>query len=227
MRFVAPQFSSLALLGVSVLLASCAGVGGPAGSGNVIARARKIGLVHAPEAIPGVKIDLRYRSGGNAGGRPLYPANMPCLVNRSTAVRLAKAQKLMQSQGYGLKIWDAWRPVEAHQALWNAVKDPRYVVPPSDGLSLHCYGIAVDVTLVDSLGRELRMPSKYDEFSPAAKARYTGGDPEIRRNVEALQSAMRDAGFRSIPDEWWHFDNLNATNVRRVSAESVGLKLPY
>jgi D-alanyl-D-alanine dipeptidase len=184
-------------------------------------------LVHVPDAVPGVHIDLRYRTSGNATGKPLYPPDMPCLLNRSAADKLRRAQQQLKQDGFSLKILDAWRPPEAHMALWNAVKDPLYVVPPSDGLSLHCYGIAVDVTLVDlQTGRDAKMPSKFDEFSPRAKSVYTGPDKEIARNVTLLRSAMIKAGFRGIPDEWWHFDMPGTTRVFRVTAKDLGIRLP-
>ncbi len=169
---------------------------------DVISQAKRYQLLHVPAHLPDVSIDLRYRTADNVTGRPLYPADMPCLLHRTTIERLERAQRQLRRQGYGLKILDAWRPPESHEALWNAVQDPRWVVPPSDGLSMHCYGLAVDVTLVDAQGREQRMPSAFDEFSERAHSHYTGPDPEIRRNVTLLQEAMAAAGFRSIPDEW-------------------------
>ena len=194
--------------------------------GDVVNQARRYGLVHVPAKIPGIRIDLRYRTGANATGRPLYPANMPCLLHPVTVEKLAAAQRILEKQGYGILILDAWRPPETHAALWNAIKDPRWIVPPSDGLSMHCYGLAVDVTLVNAAGHEQRMPSGFDEFSERARRDYTGPDPEIRRNVALLQDAMRQAGFRSIPDEWWHFDIPGSTRATRVTAAQLGIRLP-
>ncbi len=217
-----------ASVAVAFLLCGCASGGGNSFGRDtkVIARAKPYGLLHAPKALPGVKIDLRYRTAANATGAPLYPIDMPCLLHGATIDQLARAQRSLRKQGYGLKILDAWRPPETHAALWKAVQDPRWVVPPSDGLSMHCYGLAVDVTLVDMAGREQRMPSAYDEFSERARRDYTGSDPEIRKNVTLLQSAMKEAGFRTIPDEWWHFDTSTRRPVHRVYASTLRLKLP-
>lgn len=218
----------LLVAGVAALvLAGCATGGGDFGRDtSVIAAAKRYRLIHVPTRLPDVKIDLRYRTSENVTGRPLYPADMPCLLHETTVSKLAVAQRTLRAQGYGIKILDAWRPPESHHALWNAVRDPRWVVPPSDGLSMHCYGLAVDVTLVDADGRELRMPSAFDEFSERAKSDYQGSDPEIRRNVKLLHDAMKSAGFRAIPDEWWHFDIPGQTRVFRVYASTLGLKLP-
>jgi D-alanyl-D-alanine dipeptidase len=217
----------LALAGSALVLAGCTGPGDQFGrDASVLDKARQQGLVHVPEKVKGIRIDLRYRTSGNATGRPLYPSNMPCLLHSITVERLSKAQRILEKQGYGLLILDAWRPPESHAALWKAVQDPRWVVPPSDGLSMHCYGLAVDVTLVDAAGREQRMPSGFDEFSERARRDYTGSDPEIAKNVALLHDAMRQAGFRSIPDEWWHFDIPGTVRASRVSAAGLGLRLP-
>lgn len=76
---------------------------------------------------------------------------------------------------------------------------------PARGGSLHAYGAGVDVTLVDAKGREMPMPTDFDDFSPAAKRVYSGKDPAIETNLLTLQKAMTRAGFWTLRDEWWHF----------------------
>jgi len=189
-------------------------------------KAKRYLLVPVETAVPDALIDMRYKV-TSASGKPLYRSEMPCLVHRATAEKLRKVSKVLKEQGYALKIWDAWRPPEAHQALWDAVRDERYVVPPSKGLSWHCYGISVDLTLVRLDGTEVAMPSKFDEFSSRAASRYTGGDPEIARRVTMLQTAMKDAGFRVIESEWWHFDDMQASGgIRKVTAADLGITMP-
>ena len=70
------------------------------------------------------------------------------------------------------------------------------------------------------------MPSMFDEFSRKAASNYVGGDPEVKANVERLQKAMRNAGFRIIKSEWWHFDDFKATGVRKVNAGNLGIPMP-
>lgn len=178
------------------------------------------------EKIDGVFIDMRYKV-TSAAGKPLYRREMPCLVHKSTAEKLRKANNILKAEGYAIKVWDAWRPPEAHLALWNAVKDPRFVVPPSKGLSWHCYGISVDLTLVTKDGRAVAMPSKFDEFSDKAASRYAGGDPEIAKRVALLQATMRKVGFRTIQSEWWHFDDMTARGgIMNVTAADLGIAMP-
>lgn len=193
----------------------------------IIRKAKRYNLVSVEKEVPGARIDMKYKV-TSASGRPLYLPDMPCLVHRLTAEKLKKANKTLNEHGYALKIWDAWRPPEAHQALWDAVKDPKYVVPPSKGLSWHCYGISVDLTLVDkNTGQEVAMPSKFDEFSHSAASDYKGGNPEIAKRVALLQKTMRDLGFRTIVSEWWHFDDMTAFGkVSHVRASDLGIKMP-
>lgn len=189
-------------------------------------KAKRFNLVLVETAVPGAFIDMRYKV-TSAANKPLYVPEMPCLIHKATAEKLRRVSKVLAAEGYALKIWDAWRPPEAHHALWNAVRDPRYVVPPSKGLSWHCYGISVDLTLVRLDGTEVAMPSKFDEFSLRAASNYTGGDPEIAKRVRLLQTAMRDAGFRTIESEWWHFDDMRAEGgIRNVTAADLGLRMP-
>lgn len=189
-------------------------------------KAKKFHLVPIATAVPEAFVDLRYKI-TSAAGKPLYLADMPALVHRSTAAKLRKVAAELKPHGYYLKIWDAWRPPEAHLALWNAVQDERYVVPPSKGLSWHCYGISIDLTLARADGTEVPMPSKFDEFSSRAASRYTGGDPEIARRVTLLQTAMKNAGFRVIESEWWHFDDMKAEGgIRNVTAADLGIRMP-
>jgi len=183
-------------------------------------------FVYVADAVPGVVIDLRYATQGNVASRRLYPEDMPCLLHRDTAKKLLVAQRFVQTQGYRLKIWDAWRPPSAHMALWRSNPNPDYVAPPSNGLSFHTFGVAVDVTLTDANGNEVPMPSTFDEFSPRAASSYTGTDSAIRKNVALLQSAMKTAGFVGIESEWWHFLDTKAFNARAVFAHELGIKLP-
>ncbi len=193
---------------------------------EILKKATALNLAPVDTMIPGIVIELKYASLDNFTGRALYPANMPCLLHRMTLSRLKRAQKILRRQKLGLKIWDAYRPPEVHRILWKSSKDSAYVVPPEMGTSLHCYGVAVDVTLVDRQGRPLQMPTAHDEFTTAASSKYTGGNPVILRNLTILQNAMKKAGFSTINDEWWHFTNMEPAAARVISAEQLGIQLP-
>jgi D-alanyl-D-alanine dipeptidase len=155
---------------------------------------------------PTILVDLRYASPNNFTHRPLYPPGMPALVRASVAQRLVFAQKYLKAHGFGLKIWDAYRPSAAQQQLWQATPNNSYVADPKDGIgSMHTRGAAVDATLVDLKGNEVAMPTPFDNFTPAAMLEYQGPNPVIRSNLKLLQKAMARAGFYGLRTEWWHF----------------------
>lgn len=185
------------------------------------------GLVHVQKAVPGIRIELVYATAENSTGRPLYPARMPCLLRQSTAARLATAQKILNQQGYGLKIWDAWRPLEAHQALYASAARSGLFLAPAKGWSRHCGGVSVDATLVTRQGQEVPMPTRFDENSPHAASARAHPDPSINQNKERLHAAMRQAGFAPLPGEWWHFDDLEFlyTPVRAYTAAELGVRM--
>jgi D-alanyl-D-alanine dipeptidase len=163
-------------------------------------------LVDVRSIDPTIAIELRYGTSRNLTGRALYPPETPALVRPSVAARLVKAQKYLRPLGYRLKIWDAYRPMAVQMELWRVTRKAEFVADPLEGDgSLHTWGVAVDVTLVDSKGREVAMPTGFDEFTPAAKLRYSGDDPAIKMHIKALRDAMHKAGFVGEINEWWHF----------------------
>ncbi len=165
-------------------------------------------LVDVRVYIPDLSIDLRYATQENVTRRPLYDRRMPCLLRRETADKLKTAQALLRAQGYGIRLWDAYRPPEVQEALHQAGASTRmFLSPETVGWSRHCGGIAVDVTLVDAENREHRMPTGFDAGLQNASSQYGGNDPVIRRNLQILQGAMKQAGFTTVSAEWWHFDD--------------------
>ncbi len=168
-----------------------------------------------------ILVELRYATPRNITGRALYPAGSRCIVRRRVAEALKVAQSQLRPQGYRLKIWDAYRPEAAQQALWELSKNPSFVASPGTNRSLHMRGVAVDATLVDASGKELRMPTDFDDFSPAAAMHYRGGDPVIARNLSTLQKAMAQGGFVGMRTEWWHFIGKHWQSSKAVHVDSL------
>jgi D-alanyl-D-alanine dipeptidase len=153
-----------------------------------------------------IVIDLRYASANNVARRPLYPPGTPALVRAGVAQRLRIVQDYLRKKGYGLKIWDAYRPQSTQEKLWQTTHNRSYVSDPNEGRgSMHIRGAAVDATLVDSEGRDVPMPTDFDSFTPAALLEYKGSDPIVRGNLKLLQKAMAHGGFYGLRTEWWHF----------------------
>lgn len=163
-----------------------------------------------------IVVELRYATARNFLGRQIYPQKARCLLRKQVAQRLERAQKELRRQGYGLKVWDAYRPAWAHRTLWENTPNPEYVAAPAKGGSFHSWGVSVDVTLVDQRGREQRMPTDFDDFTDAAKSDYVGRDPLVAKNLRILRTAMRNAGFKGLRDEWWHFTAEDAMRFAPV-----------
>ena len=162
-------------------------------------------LVPLETVQPPCLAEVRYATRHNFTGEVLYPLPR-VFLHRDTASALARVQRDLQKRGLGLKVWDAYRPLSAQRKMWNLIRDERYVSNPAKNKGRHTRGTAVDVTLVDKLGRELRMPSDFDDFSERAHRDYRGGTAEQRRNRQLLESVMQKHGFVGYPTEWWHFD---------------------
>lgn len=168
--------------------------------------AAEIPMVDIQIVDPTIIIDLRYASENNVTHRALYAAQMPALIRATVAERLVAAQKFLRAHGYGLKIWDGYRPRAAQQQLWELTRKNSFVADPNGEVgSLHTRGAAVDATLVDSAGRDVAMPTDFDDFTPAALVSYQGSNANVRANLLMLQRAMGRAGFYGLRTEWWHF----------------------
>ena len=178
-------------------------------------------MVEVTKVCPSIFYELRYATTRNFTGRQIYPHGARCLLRKSVALRLKRVQEDLRRQGLGLKIWDAYRPAWAHEILWKSAPNPEYVAAPSSGGSWHTWGASVDVTLVDLKGRELRMPTDFDDFTAAAKSDYQGGNEMVAGRVLTLRAAMRNAGFKGLRDEWWHFTAEDAYDFSPVKMPLV------
>jgi D-alanyl-D-alanine dipeptidase len=161
--------------------------------------------VEVKKLIPDLIVAMQYASGDNFTGKVLYDCNR-CFLTNTTARKLAKAQTELKKQQLCLKVWDCYRPLSVQKIFWSLVSDPRYVADPAKG-SRHNRGTAVDVTLVDSRGNELPMPTRFDDFSSRASRDNMELPLQILKNREVLENAMEKAGFLPLPTEWWHFDD--------------------
>lgn len=161
-------------------------------------------LLDVQREIPGIVIELKYASADNFTGQIIYTFTH-CLLHLDAIERLRKVQAVLQKQGLGLKIWDGFRPLTAQKKLWEIIPDEKYVANPAKG-GRHTRGTAVDCTLVDQQGKELPMPSAFDDFSEKAHSSYRKGSPESLKNRDLLRRVMEENGFVGYENEWWHFD---------------------
>jgi len=166
----------------------------------------KAGLIDVTEVDRSIKVDLQYKRPSPISSAPLYPENFQALLKPGTAVRLKKANSLVKLHGYRIMVWDAYRPPSAQLKLWDASgHNDTYVANPHNAPSQHSCGTAVDVTLVTSRGKPVKMPTGFDSVTPNAASNFLHADAEVAKNVKILQTAMRQAGFYPLPAEWWHY----------------------
>lgn len=164
-------------------------------------------LVELVTLDPTLRLDIRYAGTRNFLGVPLY-SQARAFLQRPAAEALVRVQHALAREGYGLLIHDGYRPWYVTKMFWDATPPAqrRFVADPEKG-SRHNRGCAVDLTLVDlRSGRELDMPSLYDEMTERAYPTYTGGSATARANRDRLRRHMEAEGFAVYEFEWWHFD---------------------
>lgn len=164
-------------------------------------------LVELTRVVPGLRLDIRYATTHNFMGRVLYP-EARAFLQRPAAEALAQVQAELRPLGYGLLVFDGYRPWRITKQMWDRTPADKkeFVADPRKG-SRHNRGCAVDLTLCElTTGREIEMPGAYDEMSPRSYASYAGGTPAQRTPRDLLRRLMEAHGFAVLPAEWWHFD---------------------
>lgn len=179
-----------------------------------------IGLVDIKSINKSILVELRYASENNFMHIILYDTLQECYLQREVAVRLSKCQHYLDSihPGFHLKVFDGVRPLQVQREMWNALDSiPRsrrgkFVSNPNNG-SVHNFGAAVDLTIVDEEGNELDMGAGYDDFREIAFPKLeqqflkSGLLTQLQvNNRKLLRKVMMSQGFRNIPSEWWHFN---------------------
>ncbi|MFB3829703.1 MAG: M15 family metallopeptidase [Bryobacteraceae bacterium] len=162
------------------------------------------GLVDIRQVSPNIRLDIRYATADNFTRRKVYD-EAACFLRPDVARRLDAVQRDLETRGLGLKLYDCYRPLSVQRRFWALMPDERYVANPAKG-SRHNRGAAVDLTLVTREGRELPMPTAYDDFTEAAHRGYNKLPAEAIRNRRTLEDVMQRHGFIPMPTEWWHFD---------------------
>jgi zinc D-Ala-D-Ala dipeptidase len=164
-------------------------------------------LVELVTLDPTIKLDIRYATTNNFLGTPVY-TQARAFLQRPAAEALLRAHRELKALGYGLIIHDGYRPWYVTKIFWDAVPEDKriFVANPAAG-SMHNRGCAVDLSLYDlKTGKEVKMPSGYDEMTDRSYADYPGGTADERDRRALLRQVMEKQDFKVIPKEWWHFD---------------------
>jgi len=154
-----------------------------------------------------------------------YDGLQKAYLRKEVAIKLSEAQNYLQEKhpSYSLQVLDAARPRSVSQAMYDKMKGTnfeRYVAHPEKG-SMHNYGIAVDITIVDERGKDLDMgitPFKkntiqiYWEYAKRKLGKKLTEDQ--KKNRKLLSDTMKQAGFFPLSFEWWHFNGMEKDKAR-------------
>ena len=160
------------------------------------------------ETYLGLKFDIRYARTDNFLGKKVYELSKAFLIGH-VADDLYRAHQALALHGYGLLIFDGYRPWSVTKIFWDesSEHDRQFLANPESGSS-HNRGCAVDLTLYSlATGKAVVMPSEFDEMNEKSYPDYPGGTPEQRASRDLLQATMKANGFIAIKYEWWHFNH--------------------
>lgn len=175
------------------------------GTSSLLAQEIEHRLVDVRAIYPPLLQEIRYATTYNFTGYKLYPFPA-AFVHQDLIAPLQKVQEELATEGLGLKIYDGYRPLSVQAKMWEILPDERYVSDPNKSKGRHTRGVAVDITLVDRFGNELKMPTPFDDFTKKAHRFSNAWSEEERRNSSKLQAIMVKNGFVPFPFEWWHYD---------------------
>lgn len=180
-----------------------------------------LGFINIAEADSSIAIELMYTRADNFTGQVLYEDLKEAYLHPDAMESLSKAQRLLKKlhPNYSLIVYDAARPMSVQQKMWNVVKGTSkqiYVSNPARGGGLHNYGLAVDISILDEQGSPLSMGTPVDylgkeaHITEEAQLVKSGKITEQEHaNRLLLRQVMKDAGFRALPSEWWHFNRYS------------------
>ena len=185
------------------------------------------GLVNISDYDKSIKVSLMYSRQDNFTGVILYSQLHHAYLHPKAAKALAKAQSLLKKlhPGWSLVVFDAARPMSVQQKMWDCVRNtPKniYVSNPAHGGGLHNYGLAVDISICNETGDTIHMGTPIDYMG--RKAHITNEQQMLSagkltkqavRNRQLLRRVMRDAGFRPLPSEWWHFNLVSRAVAKK------------
>lgn len=162
-------------------------------------------LVEIKKAIPNITLDIRYATKNNFMQQVMYK-QARAFARKPVVEALKKIQKELNKKGYGLKIFDGYRPYTITVEFYKKASDKNFVANPAKG-SKHNRGCAVDLTLINlKTGKELVMPTPYDSFSAAAAAKFENVSAEAKKNRDFLIAIMGKYQMNVLENEWWHYD---------------------
>jgi D-alanyl-D-alanine dipeptidase len=216
-----PKRSVIAALLALVLVATAAAQGPPKESGPF----REPDLVELVKLDPTIKLDIRYATKNNFLGRKVYK-QARAFLQRPAAEALVRVSQRLREKGFGLVIFDGYRPWSVTKVFWDATPEDKriFVADPSKG-SRHNRGCAVDLSMYDlKTGELVKMPGEYDEMTERSHINYDCATDKAKWFRDLLRSAMESEGFAVYEPEWWHYDykDWKEYPILNVSFSDIG-----
>jgi D-alanyl-D-alanine dipeptidase len=186
------------------------------------------GFVFVDEVVRGIRWDAKYATWDNFTGRPVdgYMANR-IIGTRALCAALQRVRDEAASLGFGLLLWDGYRPQRAVDSFVRWSRQPEdgrtkqrhypnidrsemfergYVAAKSG----HSRGGTVDLTLYHLATGELAsMGGDFDLMDPISHHGARGITQAEARNRQYLWSIMEVCGFSAYDCEWWHYTLKN------------------
>lgn len=197
------KYSKLAIIFILLFAPLLFGQGPPKEAGTF----RQPDLAELTKLDPTIRLDIRYASKNNFLGQPVYKQKR-AFLQRPAAEALVRVNQNLRRQGYGLIVFDGYRPWSVTKKFWDATPEDKkiFVADPSKG-SRHNRGCAVDLSMFElATGKVVQMPSEYDEMTERSHINYECASPETKRVRTILRTAMEAEGFAVYEPEWWHYD---------------------
>ncbi|MDE7470133.1 MAG: M15 family metallopeptidase [Paramuribaculum sp.] len=197
---------------------------------NLAQKMDSAGMVDVCSMRPGLLVSMMYSRPDNFTGATIYTdgsIDRKVYLHPKAAAALCRAVDRLKATRPDLRLLvkDASRPMSAQRRMYKVVRATPmapYVSNPANGGGLHNYGLAVDITLADSLGNELPMGTPVDHLGSEAnidkeELLVSRGviTSEERANRLLLRNIMRQAGFTPLRSEWWHFNLTSRAAARR------------
>lgn len=172
-------------------------------------------IVDITKYVPNVRVDLKYSTVDNFTKKQIYLFE-DAYLRYGTVKKLTKAAEMLGTEGYGIIVWDAYRPIAAQFRLWEICPDPTYVADPNKKYSSHSRANTVDISLYRlSDGAEVEMPTGFDDFTDKADRDYSDVEKERAELAIMLEDIMKECGFKPYSGEWWHFSDSESYDVEK------------
>jgi len=154
-------------------------------------------------------VSMKLSTSETTIGEPFYNTNL-CMVQYDLIPMIRKAAELFAKDGYRIVIYDAYRPTSVQQRWFDVVRVHKWVADPSIGMGgVHDRGTALDISLIDTNGNLLEMPTPMHTFTEESARSSPTMTQTARDNMNYMLNVMLQCGFTYINSEWWHFQDID------------------